>query len=89
MNSQTVRKEAEKKQLPPDPDGMNGDRAKWAQTAIDTFEKTTGTDSEDAMSDLLADLMHLADRKETEFADELRRATANYEAETYGGPNAK
>ena len=53
----------EKLTLPPDPDGKNNDRAAWAKVALDAFMKETGTDLEDALCDLLCDLMHLSDRE--------------------------
>jgi hypothetical protein len=71
--------------LPPDPDGMNFDRAAWADKAIAAFRDATGTDTEDALSDLLADLMHWADRAGYGFNDELDRARRHYEAETARG----
>ena len=72
--------------LPPDPEGMNGCRAEWAGQAIAAFTLATGTDREDALADLLADLMHWADRNGVSFADELGRARNHYGAETLGGP---
>jgi hypothetical protein len=84
-----------KELLPPDPDKMNEDRATWAMTAINAFQERTGTNLEDALSDLLCDLMHLADRRETfrdpaddpeciieEFDAALQRARQHYGDET-------
>lgn len=71
--------------LPPDPDGMNGKRSGWAGQAIAAFMHATGTDREDALSDLLADLMHWSDRSGLPFAAELDRARNHYGAETLGG----
>ena len=68
--------------LPPDPDGQNNDRAKWAQVAIDAFQAETGTDECDALGDLLADLMHLSDRTGTSFDFMLNRARGHYQTET-------
>lgn len=71
--------------LPPDPDETNEARAEWAKTAIDAFQLATGTDDEDALADLLCDLMHFCDRNEEthgKFADALYRAKSNYAAET-------
>lgn len=68
--------------LPPDADGMNFDRASWADKAISAFRAATGTDREDALSDLLADLMHWADRAGYGFDEALDRARSHYEAET-------
>lgn len=70
--------------LPPDPDGKNEDRAEWAEQALATFMKRTGTDREDALCDLLADLMHWADRNGGDFDSQLDRARMHYEAETTG-----
>lgn len=74
---------------------MNEDRAKWAMVAIAAFQERTRTNLEDALSDLLCDLMHLADRRETfhhpsddpeymieEFEAALQRARQHYEEET-------
>jgi hypothetical protein len=68
--------------LPPNPDGMNFDRAAWADKAIDAFREATGTDLEDALGDLLADLMHWADRAGYDYDAALDRARGHYEAET-------
>lgn len=72
--------------MKPDPDGMNDDRAEWAQQAVDAFQLATNTDPENLLADLLCDLMHWADRNaETagSFEAALARAQSNYEAETY------
>jgi hypothetical protein len=68
--------------LPPDPEGMNNDRAEWAGAALRQFRSVTGTDFEDALSDLLGDLMHWADRNGVTFDDQLSCARMHYEAET-------
>ncbi len=75
------------KQLPADPDVMNDDRADWAAAAIDAFIDATGADREDALSDLLSDLMHLCDRVDDlgNFKEQLERARGHYEAETASG----
>ena len=67
--------------LPPDPDNMNDARADWAGAALSAFMQETGTDEEDALGDLLADLMHWADRNGYEFDAALDRARGHYEAE--------
>ena len=67
-----------------DPEHMNDDRAGWASTALRAFQVETGTDDEDAMSDLLADLMHLADREGEDFTADLRRGARHYVEETTG-----
>jgi hypothetical protein len=68
--------------LPPDPEGMNDDRAEWAAAALRHFQCMTGTDYEDALGDLLADLMHWGDRNNFDFELALDRARGNYAAET-------
>jgi hypothetical protein len=70
--------------LPPDPEGMNEQRARWAGLAVTAFQKATGTDDEDALSDLIADLMHWADRNNFDFQAALIRGRDHYEAETLG-----
>ena len=68
--------------LPPDPDDMNDQRADWAESAINLFRAKTGTDGEDAICDLTADLMHWCDRNGQDFNTELLRGSGHYEAET-------
>ena len=70
------------KPLPPDPEQRNDTRAHWADAALLMFQDWTGSDAEDAVSDLLADLMHWCDRHGVDFDTELRRAQGHYEAET-------
>ncbi|MFZ4602989.1 MAG: hypothetical protein ACOYM8_11075 [Caulobacterales bacterium] len=71
--------------LPPDPDGLNASRAAWAFVALRAFSDACRTDWEDALTDLLCDLMHLADRApEFDFGLALERAQRHYEAETAG-----
>jgi hypothetical protein len=74
------------KTLPPDPENMNDARAHWALAALHAFHTATGVDEEDALPDLLCDLMHLADRKGWDFDPELERARMHYEAETLPEP---
>lgn len=62
-------------------DPTNKDRAAWADHALQMFQMTTGADREDAVSDLLANLMHLADDEGTDFAADLERASMHYTAE--------
>jgi len=68
--------------LPPDPENMNDDRAQWAQAALRAFRKATGADAEEALGDLLCDLMHWSDRNNFDFEAALDRARMHYEAET-------
>jgi hypothetical protein len=72
--------------LPPDLDGLNGDRAGWARAALEAFAAQTGVDWEDALGDLLADLMHLSDRVPFDFQAALERGRDHYAAETGSAP---
>jgi hypothetical protein len=72
--------------LPPDPEGQNDDRAKWAGVALDAFQAETGTDDCDKLGDLLGDLMHWCDRNNQEFEWALDRARNYYRQETMPEP---
>jgi len=82
----TVRQEVEEpaaaKRLPPDPDEINDDRAEWAGKALAAFMDCTRTWEEDAVADLIADLMHWCDRNGQDFARELARGQGMYREET-------
>ena len=70
-------------------DPENKDRAEWAMNAIEAFQAITGTDGEDAVCDLLCDLMHCCDLYGDAYGDfdeGLRRGRYHYEAETTGIP---
>ncbi len=54
---------------------------KSANLAVAALQKATGADIEDAVSDLLADLMHWCDWHEQDFEKELKRARGHYETE--------
>lgn len=72
-----------RRRLPADPEGMNNDRAVWAEQACLAFVTVTGTDWADVLQDLLTDLMHLADRdRELDFERDLQRARDHYAEET-------
>lgn len=73
--------------LPPDPEMMNDKRAAWAWKAIEAFMDVTGTEPQDAVADLLCDLMHACDRFRDEpdiggFEEQLDRARGFYREET-------
>jgi hypothetical protein len=70
------------KPLPPDPEEMNDARSSWADAAIAAFQDETNTDIEDAVADLLCDLMHWCDRNMFDFDRELERGKNHYEEET-------
>ena len=63
---------------------MNDTRSAWAATAIWAFREETVTEYEDGWSELIADLMHWADRHNFDFDAALARETDHYEAETMG-----
>lgn len=65
-----------------DGDGMNANRASWADAAIQQFMLVTGVEKEDALCDLFIDLAHWADRNGQDFPNELRRAQDHYRSET-------
>jgi len=71
--------------LPSDPEGMNDNRAAWANIAMRAFQAATGTEDEVALGDLLTDLMHWSDRNNYDFEAALCRAQGHYEAETSSG----
>ena len=72
--------------LPPDPDGMNDQRAEWAQLALTPFCHATGSwDPDESITDLIADLMHLCDRSGLDPQTIITRAIDHYEAETTDG----
>jgi hypothetical protein len=68
--------------LPPDPDNRNDERAEWASAALARLMDITSCDLCDAPGDLLANLMHWADRNNMDFEEVLTRARGHYEAET-------
>lgn len=71
--------------VPPDPDGHKENRAAWAFIALRAFCDECRTDWDDALTDLLCDLMHLADREPSfDFGLALERAQRHYDAETAG-----
>jgi hypothetical protein len=69
-------------QVPADPDNMNDARSGWAEECLRLFRCLTGADYEDALADLLCDLMHWSDRHPFDFTAEFSRARSHYEAET-------
>lgn len=74
--------------LPPDGDGMNDDRAQWAENAIEAFAAETGSDrndgtgKDDAFHDLLQDMIHWCDRYGVDFDEAVARAKSGYRDET-------
>jgi hypothetical protein len=73
--------------LPADPEGMNDERAEWAQTALDAFARETGQDKsgdddQTILTDLVGDFMHWCDRNSVDFAVVLHGAQVHYAEET-------
>ena len=67
--------------LPPDPDGMNDDRAKRIDDALRGY---TGVIDENTVADFLCDFKHWLDRHpEFDIDVEAERAAKNYESETW------
>ena len=61
----------------------NSDRAGWAQDAVDAFMASCGTDREDAVSDLIANLCHLSEADGVDAIAAVRRGLSHYYAETH------
>lgn len=68
--------------IPPDAENMNQLRASWAAQSLTRFREVTGTDAEDAVADLIANLMHYCDYNRIRFSYELNRARGMYHDET-------
>lgn len=62
-------------------DVTNSDRAQWAEIALATFTETVNTDREDAIADLICDLLHLARQDGLDPESQLERAKSNFTAE--------
>lgn len=73
------------KQLPPDPEGLNDDRAEWAGQALHHFVGITGTERDDMVADLIGNIRHWCDRNGFDFERELARGWEFYEEETRDG----
>lgn len=59
----------------------NDDRADWAEMALKTFRAHTGAEDEEAIADLVCDLLHLAARRGQDVDTVLFRAKYNFDAE--------
>lgn len=63
-------------------DVVNEERAQWAETALRTFSRDTGSDmGPEALHDLLCDLGHYADTLGLCFEDEIARAAETWAEE--------
>lgn len=73
--------------LPPNPDGQNDVRAKWANQTMFTFGRVSGmddagVDDQTILGAMLAGLMHWCDRTGIEFEAALRTGRERYREET-------
>ncbi|QFP95556.1 hypothetical protein SEA_GAUGELDP_73 [Mycobacterium phage GaugeLDP] len=67
--------------------GDNSYNVSWASVALSAYVKVIGGHDEGidvAISDLLGDLMHLADAAGVDFDEALNKAEYNYDAEVNG-----
>lgn len=60
----------------------NDERADWAEAAILDLCAATGCDLDDALTDLLCDLMHWAQRTSRDFDTALQRSRSHFAAES-------
>jgi hypothetical protein len=63
----------------------NLDRAEWAAASLRHFQCITGTEYEDALPDLLCDLMHWSERENVNFDEAIDTAHMHYEVEREDG----
>jgi len=75
------------KALPPDLENMNGERAEFAQVALDAFaeetnQKISGDDEQTILIDLIADFGHWCDRNDLDFSAIVSSAQAQYAEDT-------
>ena len=76
-------KKSKKLTLPPDPEGLNDDRAAWAGFAIATFKYVTWHRYQDVLPVLLCNLMHWCDRHSPDtLATHLAWARRRYAVQT-------
>ena len=68
--------------LPPDPENKNDNRANWARKALIQYMACCGTDAENAVIDLLADLRHFCDRVDIDCDEAFIDARDHYLEET-------
>lgn len=72
--------------LPPDPEGMNDDRADWADDVLRRFANITDMhflkDQPELVTDLITNLHHWCDRNDVDFDQSMESATMHYTEET-------
>ena len=66
---------------PPDPEGMNDERAHRAAVAVKAYKAIKGVDPDCLVRDLLSDLRHFCDRNRLDFGKENAIAADHYYAE--------
>lgn len=59
-------------------EGEMPDAVKWASESLILHQDNTNSDDEDAVADLLADLMHYCEHHGLDFEGELRRGSDSY-----------
>jgi hypothetical protein len=80
--SQIVHLRADGGEIEPAPERVtNAHRAKWAEACVSVFIQHTGCDNEDALGDLLCDLMHWAVQRNFALYAALESALGHFEAE--------
>ncbi|ABE67401.1 hypothetical protein PBI_CHE12_82 [Mycobacterium phage Che12] len=68
-----------------DPTACNNNRARWSAAALHTYAKTVGSeDVEQAISDMLGDLLHLCDAAKLDFSELYDQGRWHYAAELGG-----
>jgi hypothetical protein len=60
---------------------QNRRRTDMGKHLLDLYAMRSGTDREDQLTDVLADLMHMAKQTNSEFNEQLSRARRNFNAE--------
>jgi len=64
----------------------NDQRCDWAQDAINGFCEATGCDTQEAIGDLICNIMHLAEREGLDPLDRVRNAISHWYAEKHADP---
>lgn len=65
-------------------DLTNEQRAEWAYRAVQKHSQTTGSEEEEMdtqMSDLLCNMMHMADEQGLDFSEVMEQASRHYDTE--------
>jgi hypothetical protein len=62
----------------------NRDRARWAEIALRYYQVETGSEDEDAIADLIGDLMHLARHRRLDPHEQAERGRYHFGEEEAG-----